>query len=168
MKKNISTEVVHSSDIPGLSGLGSSSAFTVSLIKLLSKFNKLEFSKKLLKTRFILKRKILKENVGCQDQYACSFGGFNLIKYKKNKINLKKVNILGKNRKKLIDNLLLVYSNINRKSDPIEKDKIKNLKANKKILNELNFNTIKGKKLLETKLNISLEKVAELLNQVGV
>ena len=64
-----------------------------------------------------------------------------------------------------IDNLLLVYSNINRKSDPIEKDKIKNLKANKKILNELNFNTIKGKKLLETKLNISLEKVAELLNQ---
>ena len=39
------------------------------------------------------------------------------------------------------------------------------MKKNKKILNELNFNTIKGKKLLETKLNISLEKVAELLNQ---
>lgn len=166
LKKNISAEVVHSSDIPGLSGLGSSSAFTVSLIKLLSKFNKLEFSKKrIAQDSIYLERKILKENVGCQDQYACSFGGFNLIKYKKNKINLKKVNILGKNRKKLIDNLLLVYSNINRKSDPIEKDKIKNLKANKKILNELNFNTIKGKKLLETKLNISLEKVAELLNQ---
>ena len=58
LKKNISAEVVHSSDIPGLSGLSSSSAFTVSLIKLLSKFNKLEFSKKeLLKIRFILKEK---------------------------------------------------------------------------------------------------------------
>ena len=101
MKKNISAEVVHSSDIPGLSGLGSSSAFTVSLIKLLSKnSNKLEFSKKRIAQDLIyLERKILKENVGCQDQYACSFGGFNLIKYKKNKINLKKVNILGKNKK---------------------------------------------------------------------
>ena len=88
-----------------------------------------------------------------------------MIKYKKNNINLKKVNILDKNKKKLIDNLLLVYSNINRKSDPIEKDKIKNFRVNKKILNELNLNAIKGKKLLETKLNISLEKVAKLLNQ---
>ena len=166
MKSNAPIEIVHSSDIPGLSGLGSSSAFTVSLIKLITIFKKEKISKKdLVKKSIYFEQKILKESVGCQDQYACAFGGFNFIKYRRKKITLKKINITQKNKKKLIDNLILVYSNIQRKSDKIEKDKLKNLKLNNNIMHKLNLNSLKGKKILEAKSDISLLKIGNLLNE---
>ena len=43
-----SFEIVHSSDIPGLSGLGSSSAFSVSIINLIQNYNNIYISENLL------------------------------------------------------------------------------------------------------------------------
>ena len=43
---NCNFEIYHSSDIPGLSGLGSSSAFTVSLINSIHEWNNIHLSKK--------------------------------------------------------------------------------------------------------------------------
>ena len=44
--KGFELELNHFADIPGLSGLGSSSAFTVTMINLIHKFNGINLSKK--------------------------------------------------------------------------------------------------------------------------
>lgn len=164
--ENSSLEIVHSSDIPGLSGLASSSAFSVSLINLIYKLNNKKLTKKeLAKKSIFIEREILHESVGCQDQFACAYGGFNFIKYKKKDIKLKKLKISKKNKEILFKNLILVYSNIQRKSENIEKDKINKIKKNKELYHELNNITLEGKKLLETKSRISLIKIASLLNR---
>ena len=82
-------EIVHSSDIPGLSGLGSSSAFTISMLNLMYKYNRINLTKEqLIKKCIDIEHNILNETSGYQDQYACVYGGLNFIKYKKNHIKV--------------------------------------------------------------------------------
>ena len=78
-------EIAHYADVPGLSKLGGSSAFTVSLLNLVNSYNvKNKISKRKLADLAInLEQNILKEKVGSQDQVACSFGGLNLINFNK-------------------------------------------------------------------------------------
>jgi len=65
------------SDIPGRSGLGSSSSFTVGFINLIDKISNTQRSKEnLAQTAIYLEREILNELVGVQDQYHAAFGGF--------------------------------------------------------------------------------------------
>ena len=105
-KQRDGIEIVHFADLPGRSGLGSSSAFTVSMIHLINRYNNKKISKnELAKLSINMEQKILKEKVGSQDQYACSFGGFNSIKYSKNKkitVNKIKINNEKKNYLKII------------------------------------------------------------------
>ena len=65
------------SDIPGSSGLGSSSAFSVGFIRLIDFIQgKLRSSANCAKLAIHLEREILREPVGLQDQYHAAFGGF--------------------------------------------------------------------------------------------
>ena len=159
-------EIVHSSDIPGLSGLGSSSAFTISMLNLIHKYNKIRLSKEHLAKKCIeIEHEILKESSGYQDQYACTYGGLNFIKYKKNVIKVSKLKINKNNLNNLISNSILVYSGIQRKSETIEKDKVKNISKNKN-----NFKTIleissEAKNILESNSNFNITSIAKLLNE---
>jgi len=64
-----------SSDIPAGSGLGSSSTFTVALVKLLSEFLEENFeAHEVAKVASSLEVDILKEPIGYQDPYASGFG----------------------------------------------------------------------------------------------
>ena len=73
-------------DLPAFTGLGSSSAFTVSLLQALHSF-KGEFLRPLeLACETIhVERDVLKDNVGCQDQVLAAVGGFNLIEFRTEK-----------------------------------------------------------------------------------
>ena len=159
-------EIVHSSDIPGLSGLGSSSAFTISMLNLIHRYNGIEIKKKeLVKKCIDIEHNILKEASGFQDQYACVYGGLNLIHYDKKKINIRNLKIKKKNLNHLISNSILVYSGIQRKSELIERDKIKNIKKNNKRLDKILEITGKAKKILESNSNYNIRSVAYLLNE---
>ena len=82
-------EIIHSADLPAMSGLGSSSATTVSLINLMNSLNLKKISKRELSLQAInVEQNLLKENVGSQDQFACSFGGFNSINFSKTNIDV--------------------------------------------------------------------------------
>jgi D-glycero-alpha-D-manno-heptose-7-phosphate kinase len=75
-------EIHHDGDLPARTGLGSSSAFTVGLLQLLLKVQNKEISKNQLATLAIkVERELLKENVGMQDQIACTYGGINLVTF---------------------------------------------------------------------------------------
>ncbi len=159
-------EIVHNADLPALSGLGSSSSSTVCLINALNRFKGKKISKnQLAKNSIDIEQNILRENAGSQDQIAASYGGFNFIKFKNNKFkvfpirNKKNINYLSKN-------ILIFFTGITRKSETIEKSKIKSIKKGKmnSYLNELVKITKEGYKHLESS-NFNLERFGELLNK---
>lgn len=80
-------EVVTVSDIPMRgSGLGSSSALAVGLLNALYFFKGHKASPKVLAEHACkLEIEILKSPIGKQDQYACAYGGFNLLTFNKDK-----------------------------------------------------------------------------------
>ena len=115
-------EIHYDGDLPARSGMGSSSAFTVGLIKALycllnRKISNIEIAKKAI----FFEQHIMKEVVGSQDQMIVANGGFNKITFKKNNqinfYNLKKT----KNLKKLEKNLLLIYTGVKRTAHEIAK-----------------------------------------------
>ena len=94
-------EIIHSADLPALSGMGSSSAFTVTLINLIyANYNKIISKRDLARKAVFIEKDVLKENVGYQDQYATAFGGFNIINFNKNKINVNSISTLSRSTKK--------------------------------------------------------------------
>jgi D-glycero-alpha-D-manno-heptose-7-phosphate kinase len=67
-------------DLPGQSGIGSSSAFTCAIIQAMhALFNKHVTKFDIAKQAIHLERDILKEAVGVQDQIATAVGGFNHV-----------------------------------------------------------------------------------------
>ncbi len=75
-------EMQHNADLPGYSGLGSSSSFTVGLLYALLALQGKEITKRDLALNAIhVEQKRIPENVGSQDQAAASFGGFNRIDF---------------------------------------------------------------------------------------
>lgn len=75
-------EVHYDGDLPGQSGLGSSSAFTVAMLHALHALKAKMISKQQLAEQAIeIEQKMLGENVGCQDQVAAAFGGMNVIQF---------------------------------------------------------------------------------------
>ena len=63
----------------------------------------------------------MKESVGCQDQTLAVHGGFNLIKFSRKKIKVRKIRISKKTLKILENNLFLVYTDNSRYASKIEK-----------------------------------------------
>lgn len=79
LKFNESIELGSFADIPGTgTGLGSSSAFTVALVAVLSEFKKLKIDSKLLATTAShIEIDMCLEPIGKQDQFASAYGGIN-------------------------------------------------------------------------------------------
>jgi D-glycero-alpha-D-manno-heptose-7-phosphate kinase len=118
IKDNI--ELHHMGDIPARSGLGSSSSFTVGLLNALYSLQGKYIPKEILAREAIyIEQKILKENVGSQDQISCAIGGFNRIVFDNGDFSVFPV-ITSKDRiKELNDHLMLFYTRIERTSSDI-------------------------------------------------
>jgi D-glycero-alpha-D-manno-heptose-7-phosphate kinase len=175
-------EVNSVGDIPSAgSGLGSSSSFLIGLINCINKLKNLNLSKrKIAEIACHIEIKILKKPVGMQDQYIAAFGGFKHLKFFRNKVLIKKINI-SKTRLKLFEeNLFMYYSNQTRKSKNIlnQVKKKKNTSIIKKIaelandfINELKFGDIDniGKildKNWELKKKLSDKSSSHTLNKI--
>jgi D-glycero-alpha-D-manno-heptose-7-phosphate kinase len=138
-------EIVTIADIPSSgSGLGSSSALTVGLVKALKKFKKQETSKKIL-SEIASKIEIekCKKPIGMQDHYAAAYGGFNSITFNQNKnVTVNKIDISKQRMHNFKRNLIMFYSGINRKADKIlgSIKKVKKQNLHYKKLSELSKN----------------------------
>lgn len=130
-KLSTGIEIHYDGDLPSKSGMGSSSSFVVGLLILLNRIkNKKMSNEALYEQSIFLEQKILKENVGNQDQIASVYGGFNIISLYKKKFNLKKIKN-DKFIKKLEQNLYLVYTGILRSADKIAEKYINSLSEKK-------------------------------------
>lgn len=132
-------EISSFSDVPHGTGLGSSGAFTVCLLKGLYFFKKKKISNKDLALKaFYIERKVLKQPVGLQDQFTAAYGGLLKQVYTKNKISISRVRIKAELKKNFNNKLILIYSGVTRYSKKILKrqDYLASIN-NKEIINNL-------------------------------
>ena len=134
IKNNL--ELHYDGDLPSRSGIGSSSAFTVGALNSLSKYKKLNFSKKMLAEKSIMiEQKKIGEVVGSQDQVSVSYGGLNYIKfYKKNNFQVKKIKTNEKTINKLNNNFMLFHTGKFRIAENISKKYVHALKKKQNYL----------------------------------
>ncbi len=126
-------EIHYHGDLPARSGMGSSSCFTVGLMQALYQIKNIKLNKSKLASQSIhFEQNVMKEIVGSQDQTSASYGGFNKITFNKdNSIKIKKISS-KKNIKKLNDNLILIYTGINRTAHKIANKYVNKLTNEKK------------------------------------
>jgi D-glycero-alpha-D-manno-heptose-7-phosphate kinase len=119
---NLSLEIHHDGDLPARTGIGSSSAFTVGLINsLLILQDKSISSRELANEAIELEQIDLMENVGSQDQIACTLGGMNYIEFGGN-LNWEATPIaLSSDFQESITNrIVMIYTGITRMSSDIQ------------------------------------------------
>jgi D-glycero-alpha-D-manno-heptose-7-phosphate kinase len=123
LKIDFPIEIGMYSDLPSKTGLGSSSTFTVALIKGLFTLQKKKISKyELAELAAYIEINKLKRNIGKQDHYASTFGGLNKIKYfNDNKVKVSKIKLQKNVKNKLISNLRIYFSGIRRDASKILK-----------------------------------------------
>ena len=165
---NQKIEIVHYGDLPGLSGLGGSSAFAVGLINALNKLKNKKLNElQLAKEAIHIERDLVGDNVGFQDQIISSYGGFRSIKFFKSKkqflVNTIKIN--NEIKSQIENNLILVYTNQQRFSKKITKILSRKILQNKSndYLTEIALATHEAEKLFKSKI-LDLKSMADLIN----
>ena len=152
-------------DIPANSGLGSSSSFTVGLIKALSKLNNKKFSEKqIAEMAFKIESIITHNSVGKQDHYIAAFGGLNYIKYNKKQIKISPIDINKKKLNLFFNKMILIWTGQNRSARAVLNDQKNNIKKNIYYLKKMNKHTMEFKKeILNKKLDI--KKLFKIISQ---
>ena len=152
------------SDIPSGTGLGSSSAFTVSLLNALYfyKNNKPLIKNKLAEMACKVEIDLSKSPIGKQDQYSTCYGGVNIIKFNPNEsVNVS--SILSKSIIKFIEeNTLILDTGIVSDNKKILTYQRKNIK-NEKYLNflkKIKYNVFNFEKSL---LNRDVKSCGQIL-----
>ena len=131
-------EIHYQGDLQKNSGLGTSSSFCVGLINSIKNLYSFKINKKNLAVDAnYVEQNIVKEKSGSQDPIWASYGGFNSINFYKNNFKVNKVSLNKKQLSRISENLLLIYTGINKYSHNIEKDKILRLKNNIKYLHKI-------------------------------
>jgi D-glycero-alpha-D-manno-heptose-7-phosphate kinase len=153
-------------DLPAFTGLGSSSSFTVTLLHALHAFKGEDVGPAVLAREAIrVEREILGECVGCQDQVAAAYGGFNLVEFSADAdpvVRLLKIPV--ENLQKLQKGMLLVFTHLKRRAQEIEKSKLPKFAARSPELEEMKAAALEGVRLLESS-RFSLKEFGNLLEQ---
>src|SRR5688572_30463242 len=123
-------EIHHDGDLPARSGLGSSSAFTVGLLRAIHALRGRHTSKEALASEAIhVEQCMLREPGGLQDQISAACGGFNHITFRGDGTYDVEPMILPRERlAALQDHLMLVFTGISRLAPVVAQTVIDNLK----------------------------------------
>lgn len=115
------------SDAPPGSGLGSSSAMTVAIVGALSRWLDQPLTDyETAHLAVMIERGDLGIQGGLQDQYACTFGGFNFIEFHHDAVVVNPLRINAETILELQYTLLLVFTGATRRSDGILSRQIAN------------------------------------------
>ncbi len=152
------------SDIPSSTGLGSSSSFTVGLLKGLYELKKKKISEsELARISAKIEMKLEKNFIGKQDHYAAAYGGFNSFKFLSNGKVQRKNFSYKKKIKKIEKSILIFYTGSTRSSKKILKNQVKNYKKNSINLKKIKNDTLNFEKMINKK-NINLRDLGNLLH----
>ena len=132
-------EISSTADVPGGTGLGSSSTFTVGLLNTLYCYKGRFASKaKLAAEACEVEIEKLKSPIGKQDQYAAAFGGLNFIRFNQDgTVSVAPIMMQAETYKKLQKNLMMFYTGTTRSANGILSEQKKNIAQEDKTKNLL-------------------------------
>lgn len=130
-------EITSMADIPAGTGLGSSSAFTVAVLKALRAFKKKNYSTYALACEACdVEINKAGSPIGKQDQFASAFGGLNFITFHKNgKVTIEPLLIPDSCEENLQRNLLMFYTGLKHDANAILSEQSKNVASNEEKIN---------------------------------
>ncbi len=119
-------EIHYIGDLPARTGLGSSSSFTVGLLHSLHAYKgELVKETQLAREAVYVEQKIIKERVGCQDQYCCALGGLRRFHFKTDgSVYGEPIPILPQRLEALQQRLLLFYTGIRRYANDVLEEQL--------------------------------------------
>lgn len=143
-------EIHHDGDIPARSGMGSSSAFTVGLLKALYAFEgKIISKEELFREAIHIEQNLIKENVGSQDQVWAACGGLNTIEFLQNgEIVVKPVIMDEEKLRGFESKFMLFFTGISRFASQIAEEQIQNTNKNRSELQRMKDLVDEAQKLL--------------------
>lgn len=156
-----------SADIPSGTGLASSSAFTSGLINLCNAYNETYKDKEeIAQEACHVEINLLKEPIGKQDQYACTYGGLNYIEFEQNgKVNIEKLFLTTEGHQKLENNLLMFYTGQTRAAGDILSEQKKNTASDIQKIENLHKMVKLAKDLKNEFLHNRIDSIGEILHQ---
>ena len=127
-------EISSTADVPGGTGLGSSSTFTVGLLNTLYCYKGKFASKgRLAKEACEIEIEKLGSPIGKQDQYAAAYGGLNFIRFNKDgAVSVAPIMMQAETYKNLQSNLMMFYTGITRSANSILSEQKENISQDDK------------------------------------
>jgi D-glycero-alpha-D-manno-heptose-7-phosphate kinase len=120
LKCDVSVNLFLASEVPPGTGLGSSAAVCVNILKTLSVFLGRELSEEdLAESAFHIARNILKRPVGKQDEYAVAIGGLNVVRFEARGVTVEPLALSTDSLVDLEQNLMLFFTGSARDSSEI-------------------------------------------------
>jgi D-glycero-alpha-D-manno-heptose-7-phosphate kinase len=165
IEKNI--EIGSFASLPAKTGLGSSSSFSVALLKGLHTYlgNKLDAAE-IARLACRLEIDLVGEPIGKQDQYAAAMGGMNVLTFHPDEtVDVEPVLLSYTARHALEDHLLIFYTGITRNASSVLTEQKANTQNNFATLKELSDSVDICKEYI---VNAEFKKLGELLHQSWV
>ncbi len=157
-------EINHVSDLPGRTGLGTSSSFTVGLLNALHAIRKENASAGELALEAIeVERERVGDAGGHQDQYAAAYGGFLHVDYRDSKTSASHVTASSRRLAELKRHLLLFYMGTERTSGAILTEQKKRTACNCAALKRMTAMVNEAEEILES--SASLTSFGTLLDE---
>jgi D-glycero-alpha-D-manno-heptose-7-phosphate kinase len=150
-------EVHHDGDLPGRSGMGSSSSFTVGLLHALHALNgRIMGKEELAKESIHIEQDILKETVGSQDQVCAAYGGLNYINFNTNgDVSVRPLTVTDERVRELNSNLMLCYTGIKRTASDVASSYVTSLEARNAQLERMKVMVTQGVEILNGKTDLA-------------
>jgi D-glycero-alpha-D-manno-heptose-7-phosphate kinase len=139
LKMERGVEIHHDGDLPGRSGMGSSSAFTVGLLHALYALQGRAVGKKQLAAESIhIEQDVLKETVGSQDQVCAAYGGVNRISFLQNgDFSVQPMTVTPDRLSELNAHLMLFYTGIKRTASNVASSYVGSMEERAALLNKM-------------------------------
>lgn len=157
-------EIGSFADISAKAGLGSSSSFSVALLKGLNAFKGKNLNKQeVAEAACRLEIELLKEPIGKQDQYAAAFGGFNIFQFNSdNSVDVKPVLLSYDRKKDLERHILLFFTGITRDASTVLSEQKNNIQNKFDVLKQMADSVFEFEKYL---LEGDFESAGKMLDE---
>ena len=152
------------SDVPSGSGLGGSSTMIVAMIASVAEWMHRYLTKQeMAELAYHLEREVIGLKGGCQDQYAATYGGFNLLDIKK-KVDVTPVSVNDDIKDELQCRSVMCFTGMSRESAKIIDTQIKSFE-NKQNIDALNESKKLAREISDAIVKGNLDYSGELLDK---